>query len=436
MNETNGHNKSVPPVAVEWPKPIGEAGMYGIAGEFVDLVERHTEGDRNAILLAFLTYAGNLLGRQYYVNTGADRQCGNLYLCVVGATATGRKGSAISAAETFFTHGDETLRLPKVINGVSSGEGVIAQVRDPKIRQEKNKETGEFKEVVVDAGVKDKRVLFCLSEFQQYIASMRRQDSILASVIRQAWDKGAIASPSKNNEVISTEAYISMVATISKEELLQEMTATDAHNGTLNRFLYACAQRSRLLPEGGEFEALYESDEWKKLQSRFKKNIQNPIGTALSINRDDDTQDEWGRNRESDHGLYRTLSQPRIGLWGAITARAAQQVIRLSLICAKINGHFQIQGDDQAAAYEYWRYCDDSTKYIFGNRVQDPRAGRILNTLRELPNGLSRKQMHELWHEAAADLDDSLAWLSEMGLIYCQTEKTAGRPAERWFASR
>src|SRR6516164_8549992 len=125
MHNGNANNgKFLPNIAIEWPKPIADTGMYGIAGEFVRLVEAHTEGDRNAILLAFLTYAGNLIGRDYHVPTGADRQYGNLYLCIVGATGTGRKGSAISAAETFFSYGEQPPRLPKVIYGVSSGEGV------------------------------------------------------------------------------------------------------------------------------------------------------------------------------------------------------------------------------------------------------------------------------------------------------------------------
>jgi hypothetical protein len=417
-----------------WPKPISDAGMYGIPGEFVRLVEADTEGDRNIILLTFLVYAGNFLGREYYVRTGADRQCANLYLCVVGGTSGGRKGSAISAAESFFTQGSNPPKLPKIVYGVSSGEGVIHQVRDAKTKRELNKKTKQFEDIILDEGVTDKRVLFNLSEFQQYIAAMRRQESILASIIRQAWDKGMIASPSKNNEVISTNAYISMVAATSKEELLVEVTATDAHNGTLNRIMFACAQRSRLLPEGGEFDELYNSDKWKELQRRFHENVKNATGGAsLRVERESDTQDDWGRNDFTGRGLYYTLSRPRIGQWGTITARAPQQVIRLSLIFAIINGHSRIQTTDQDAAVECWRFCDDSTKYIFGDRVEDARAVQILTTLRELPNGLTRSQMGEMWR--GKDLDESLGWLAKVGLIYRHEERTSGRPAERWFAS-
>jgi hypothetical protein len=353
----------------------------------------------------------------------------------VGATGTGRKGSAISAAETFFSYGEQPPRLPKVIYGVSSGEGVIHKVRDRKTKNEFNRKTQQIEEIVADEGVTDKRVVFCLSEFQQYIASMRRQDSILASVIRQAWDKGTIASPSKNDEVIASNAHISIIASISKEELLTETTQTDAHNGTLNRFLFGCAQRSRLLPEGGEFEALYQSHQWAELQRQFTENIRNSLTFTMRIHRENDTQDDWGRNQFPDRGLYKRLSEPRIGLWGAITARAAQQLIRMSLISAIINGHRSIQSSDQEAAREYWRYCDDSTRYIFGNRVQDPRAVRLLIQLREVPEGMNRREINAALHYSSDDLEQSLTWLAEVGLIYRRDEPTAGRTAQRWFAS-
>lgn len=435
MSEKNGFNRNAAtPIAVEWPKPISDAGMYGISGELVRLVEEHTEGDRNVILLAFLAYAGNLIGREYYVATGADRQCANLFVCNVGPTSGGRKGSGVSAAGTFFSHGSCAPQLPKILYGISSGEGVIHQIRDPKIKHELNRKTQKVEEITIDAGVTDKRVLFCLSEFQQCLAAMRRQDSILASIIRQAWDKGAIAAPSKNNESFASNSHISIIGSISKEELLAETTAADAQNGTLNRFLFTCSQRSRLLPEGGKLNTLYESDKWTDIQYRFSENIR--AAARGQIIRDVETQNDWGRDASPDDGLYKKLSEPRIGLWGALTARAAQQVIRLSLIFAIINGHQKIQTADQDAAYECWRYCDDSVKYVFGNRMQDPRAVRILVELRKEPiAGLSRSEMLRTFRVQAEDLNKLLQALSELGVIYCRNKKTEGRDSEQWFAT-
>src|SRR5215469_6048148 len=90
------------PGVVPWPNSINETGMYGIAGDFVRLVAPHTEADPNAILLTFLTFAGNALGRNFFTMAGADQHYGNLFLCLIGNTGHGRKGSAISVVESFF----------------------------------------------------------------------------------------------------------------------------------------------------------------------------------------------------------------------------------------------------------------------------------------------------------------------------------------------
>ena len=432
--KTNGNAGQATATIVEWPQRITEDGMYGIAGEYVRLVEPHTEGDRNIILLSFLTYAGCLLGRNFYVRTGADRHYANLYLCPVGTTGTGRKGSGVAAAKAFFSEGNLAPSIPHLLNGISSGEGVMCQVRDPQMKRELNRKTGKIEEFIIDPGVSDKRILISLGEFQQYIAAMRRQDSILSSVLRQAWDTGTIASPSKNNEVKVNGAHISLIGCISKEELLIETTAVDAQNGTLNRFLFACSQRSRLLPEGGEFDELIQSEAWNELQQRFNQNIS--VSGPERLERDADTQDEWGRNSNPHQGLYKRLSQPRLGLWGSVTARAAQQVIRLSLILAKINGHARIQAEDQAAAYEIWRYCDHSARYVFGDRMNDNLSSRIMTALRDAGQvGLTRNQIHDIVHRPSSEIQESLAWLAETGIAYHYAQNTAGRPVETWFAS-
>lgn len=428
----NGNGPIIP-----WPDPINETGMWGIAGEYVRLVESHTEGDRNIILLAFLTFAGNYLGRNFYVQTGADRHYPNLYLCPIGITGTGRKGSGVSAARAFFKDGDCPPILPHVVNGVSSGEGLMNLVRDAKSKHELNKKTHAIEETIIDPGIADKRLMVSLGEFHQYIAAMRRQESILSSVLRQAWDTGHIASPSKNNEISVTGAHISLIGCISKEELLKETTDIDAHNGTLNRFLFACSRRTKLLPEGGDFDDLITSEKWRNLQRRFTENVQRAMPEAQAvcrIERDSDAQDEWGRNETPDFGLYKQLSQPRLGMWGTVTARAAQQVIRLSETTAVINGLHRIHGEPQAAALEQWRFCDDSAKYIWGSRTDDPVSAQIMQALRQnIAAGLTRNQIHDRIHRKSAEIQASLTWLAQTGIAYCQTQPTGGRPVETWF---
>jgi hypothetical protein len=233
--------------------------------------------------------------------------------------------------------------MPRVLYGISSGEGVIWACHDSITKRQYNKQTKTFEDVVIEQYIEEKRTLYCLSEFQQTITNMRRPDSILSAVLRQAWDKDKISSPSKNSAATATGAHISMLAGISKEELLAETSSADAQNGFLNRFLFICCQRARLLPQGDTFYQLTETPEWAKLQKRFNENIHNAAGASLHIKRSVNAQKAWGLNEYPDDSPYQKLSQLRPGLWGTVTARAPQQVIRLSLITAVINGHRTIK---------------------------------------------------------------------------------------------
>jgi hypothetical protein len=181
---------------------------------------------------------------------GPEHHHPNVYVCLVGPTAGGRKGSAIAAAEKFFTVGTSAPSLPQIVPGISTAEGVIWKVRDAVTKREFNKRDNCFQDVPIQEAVIDRRILFKLTEFQQALANMRKRDSSLSAILRQGWDGTTLDTPSKTSPTKATDAHVSLVAAITKHELLFETNAVDAHNGLLNRFLFCCCQRAHLLPEG------------------------------------------------------------------------------------------------------------------------------------------------------------------------------------------
>jgi hypothetical protein len=435
------------PGVVPWPRAIDESGRFGIAGEFLNLVMPCTEADPNAILLTFLTYCGNAMGRNFYVTAGADRHFGNLFLCIIGPTGFGRKGSAMSVVESFFKQG-HPVTLGHQLKGMSTGEGVVYEVHDDMFRYIQDKKSGEYVRTLTEPNVPDKRLLYKLAEFQQCLANMRKTDSILSSILRTAWDQGDLSTPAKTSRATATGAHISIVCAMSREELLEETAATDAENGTLNRFLFCCSRRSKLLPQGGSFQQLYKTEAWRMLQERVAKNIETFEDQMLLV-RTDDAEEIWGLNEQPHRGLYSQLNQPRIGLWGAVTARAPQMVLRLALIIAAINGRtektvaqpmgrYLIRPEHLTAAEEIWRYCDDSVKFIFGDKMDDPTAIEIMKALRAVaPQGLNRTQIYRIWkgHLKREDIDRSLLWISHSGVARVERIPTTGRPTEMWYAN-
>ena len=81
---------SAPP----WPVMADDA-YHGITGEVVKRIEPHSEGDPVALMLQFLTLAGNVIGRMPYYQAEFDQHHPNLFCVLVGASAKGRKGTSM-----------------------------------------------------------------------------------------------------------------------------------------------------------------------------------------------------------------------------------------------------------------------------------------------------------------------------------------------------
>jgi hypothetical protein len=407
-----------------YPRAMGEDAYYGIAGRFVRLVGPHTEADPNWLLLLFLTYAGNVLGRCTYIRRDGYHYP-NIYSCAVGPTSGGRKGTAFFPVELFFRGVDDDW-LKSIQSGLSSGEGLIWCVHDPIYKPDKN---GDH--ILIDPGIPDKRLLIRQTEFFGALQAMRRHGSTLSSTLRDAWDRGYLNSITKNSPARATDAHISIAANIPPEELRRGLLAEDVDNGFANRFLWCCSRGSKFLPEGGkDFDA-----DLQELRRDFNRvNIDSLNG---EVNLNGDAQDIWGHNNKPETGLYRRLAAPRPGMFGQVTARAAQQVLRLALIHARLDGVLTIGPSHLEAALEVWRYCEDSCRYLFGDLIGDPTADAILKALRSTPQeGLTRWEINKLFagNKPAAEIERALHLLAQTEKARFAMEDTGGkRPAQRWF---
>ena len=83
---------------------------------------------------------------------------------------------------------------------------------------------------------------------------MQRSGNTLSPVLRNAWDRGDLNTLVKNNPAKATDAHISIIGHITREELRRHLDDTEAANGFWNRFLWVCAKRSNVLPEGGQID--------------------------------------------------------------------------------------------------------------------------------------------------------------------------------------
>ena len=138
-----------------------------------------------------------------------------------------------------------------IVSGLSSGEGLIWAVRDPIEALEAVKDkngVGGHQVVIKDAGVEDKRLLVNESEFGQVLRGLKREGNTLSPIIRQAWDEGNIKALTKNSPAQATDAHISIIGHITKDELKARLSQTNMANGFANRFLFVGVERSKELP--------------------------------------------------------------------------------------------------------------------------------------------------------------------------------------------
>jgi hypothetical protein len=415
------------PALDEFPAPLEKAAFHGLAGAIVRRIEPHTESDRAALLVQFLIAFGNVIGRTAHAMADGARHGANLFLILVGQTSKARKGTAWRHERRLYEHVDKHWTETCIANGLSSGEGLIWAVRDPIAEKrpvkEKGHHTGEYETLITDHGVSDKRLLVVEEEFANVFKVMTREGNTLSPIIRSAWDSGTLRTLTKNSPARATNAHISIIGHITREELRRLLTETESANGFGNRFLFVAVKRGKCLPEGGGAPAMADLVERLKRAVEFEKN-------ARELNRDDATRELWAQ-------IYPALSEGKLGLLGAITARAEAQVLRLSLLYALLDCSARVQLEHLRAALAVWRYCEDSARWLFQTGTGNKNADRILGALIATgEKGLTKWEItSEVFsrHATKFEIDEALRLLHRLRLAQCKREATATRSAERWF---
>jgi hypothetical protein len=240
-------------VSSPWPEPPDPVVYQGLAGDFVRAIEPETEADPVGLLVQLLAGVGSVIGRSAYYLVEATKHHTNENVVLVGETALRRKGTGWGRVRALLAAVDPDWARKRITGGLSSGEGLITQVRDETWQQQPIKDKGRivgYENVMTDAGESDKRLLVVESEFGGVLRVLERDGNRLSPLLRQAWDSGALATLTKS-PYRATDAHISIIGHITAEELRALLSRIDTQNGFANRFLWVCVRRSKVLPHGG-----------------------------------------------------------------------------------------------------------------------------------------------------------------------------------------
>jgi hypothetical protein len=406
----------------DWPEAPTLA-FSGLAGRAVALIEPHTEADPVAVLMHFLAAFANAIGAKPHALVGATVHPARLNVALVGTTAKGRKQEAWSPVRQIFKRADPVWTDEHVKSGLSTGEGLIYQVRDKIERQQKTKE-GDFEMVEVDPGVEDKRLLALEPELDRVLKVMGRDGATLAAVIREAWDSTDLHIMTKQ-AITASGAHIAITGHITADELRRDLDETSKANGFANRFIWILVRRSKELPIPEPFVGA--------AVDKLAYDLSLVIGWARAVGHvkfDAGAAELWTQG-------YHDLSAPRgNGLVGYVLNRSEPQVLRLALVYALLDRSTVIKLNHLVAALDLWDYSERSAAMIFGNSTGDPMADTINREARKVGE-LTRTEIINLFGRNASSsrIDKATAALEKSEYGYWQERRTGGRPAQVWMPS-
>ena len=150
---------------------------------------------------------------------------------------------------------DTSWAAERIQGGLSTGEGLIWGVHDPIEKQEPirdYKQITGYQTLLVDAGVSDKRRLVVESELASRLRVMGREGSTLSPLIRQAWDTGELRTY-QEFAVKATEAHISIIAHVTRDELLRFLTQLRLQMALRIAFYGYALSGANFCPQGDRF---------------------------------------------------------------------------------------------------------------------------------------------------------------------------------------
>ncbi len=386
---------------------IDPRAYHGPLGEIVRQLAPTTEADPVGVLASLLAYVGTMIGDGPHVRVGNRPPPARIWPLLLGATGSGRKGTATADAESVVTAFDSYFLQECQVSGLSTGEGLIHRLRD---------RDGD------DAGATDKRLLVIESEFARVLGITRREGNTLSEVLRGMWESGAAAVLTRGQPLACTGAHVSIIGHVTQRELRIKLAERDVAGGLVNRFLPLVVDRSQLLP--------YEVDS-PDLRA-VTAQVQRRIAAARKVGRVRRTpaaEDLWG-------DAYLALNDDRHdGPLGEVIARGAPYTLRIALLYALLDGRQEIDTDHLLAALALWQYAVASARQTFGDFTGRTDLDRLRDFLASASGGRTRMEVADLFgrNKDAREIDALIAEFEARGDVTTETERTGrpGRPTIR-----
>ena len=419
LDELDEEDDGGPLVLPPSPPVMGEAAYRGLAGQIINEIAPHTEADPAALLASFLVMFGGAIGGGPFVMASGTRHQPRLFAVIVGRSAKARKSTSFDNIADVIARADPDFVSKRVLSGFGSGEALVDAVADPDPRDSTD-----------EPGVVDRRCLVWESEWARLLKVAARKEATLSPIVRDAWDGRSLQVRSRTKTAVARDPYVTCLANITSVECKSELSGVEIANGFANRFLLIHAERSQLLPDGD-----YVDD---YLLERMGRAVRDRLHDARKINlmrRTPAATDVW-------RDMYAAMAEDEPGgVLGSLVARAEAQVLRLSMLYALLDGTGAIDVTHLESAAAVWAYARDTAAHLFWadpTEPVDPDETKLLTALRENPEGLRMRDIHDLFGrhkplDQRRDLLRRIAPKAPKGWVLVERKVvTDGRSASTW----
>src|SRR5271166_6919849 len=196
---------------VDFPKHARKEAFSGIAGDLTKIMCYNTELCPEAVLAQFLCIFGNMIGRAPYKHQ-EGRHSTVLNVAVVGNTADGGKGGALTRAKELIRAVDPDFHDEKLSGGHNSAEALLEEICD-----EAHMIKGD-KIITIAENVPDKRLVIVEEELSRLFQIGKREGSTMSEILRQFYDSPeVVAAKSRKCLLKVTRPHVSILGHVTPE---------------------------------------------------------------------------------------------------------------------------------------------------------------------------------------------------------------------------
>lgn len=402
------------------PNPLDYALKQTTLGNMAATICDTVDAAPAAVLAHLAAVVGTAVGRG--PSTGLlGEEHANLFVLVIGKTGHGRKGTSWNPVKKAAFEGLPDWATDGIMSGLSTGEGLLAHFR------------GDVPEEVPGEpplpATAPPPTLVVESEFASVFKRGAREGSTLTELLRQLWEDHRGATMTRKDPLKVSGAHLSVVGHVTPADLLALASKESIANGTMNRFLAVWSERSG--PQRTRVDRHAVARARRELGPLLRDSV--AFGRTLGhVEFSDEAGEHWD-------ALVAEFDREPVTMVDELSQRAPSYLARLALVFAIVDQVDRIALAHLRAAEEMWRYSVQSWAHVYGDRVGDPLAEKILAHLADAGlDGLTRSEVRSTLSKAQiARLDDVRLSLEGAGLIWTEKippSEVGGRPVEIWRA--